>query len=322
MAGLCLSTRRASSVLLLASALTAGFFFLPALHGDAPADLPDPIPLKRVWLTPDRLPQEMDRAKQGVLVKLPRDVFEELVRQAALAEASRKNPPRLIESHYHAELVEGALVGSCQWKIVHSVAAPGLLPLTPLNLALRQPRFENGDALVADFDGYSPYLLVEDIGDHSASAEWSARAAEARPEGLQFDLHSFPSSPVAVMELDLPADKIAVVDDGGLSGPRPRRVGRVNRWTVACGGRSHIGLWIRSRSQAPVLRASLSTTQNLSPEGQQASPLHFSVKSLHQGVRDLDDFDCDTALRPYQVVAPGLDKWEVAPAAAGAPPWR
>ena len=187
MAGLCLSTRRISSALLLASALTARLPFSATLHGDAPADLPDPIPLKRVWLTPDRLPQEMDRAKQGVLVELPRDVFEQLVRQAALAEASRKNPPRLIESHYHAELVDGALVGSCQWKIVHSVAVPGLLPLTPLNLALHQPRYENGDALVADFDGYSPSLLVETAGDHSASAEWSARA-ESRPEGLQFDL--------------------------------------------------------------------------------------------------------------------------------------
>ncbi len=303
------------AVFLLTTTLTAGFIFLPALHGDPPADLPDLIPLKRVWLTPDQLPQEMDRAKQGVLVKLPRDAFEELVRQAALAEESRKNPPRLIESYYHAELVDGALVGSCQWKLIHNVAASGLLPLTPLNLALRQPRFENGDALIADFDGHDPSLLVETAGDHSATAEWSARA-EARPEGLQFDLR-FPSCPVAVMELDLPIDKVAVVDDSGLSGPRPSGSPNLNRWTIACGGRSHIGLWVRSRSQAPVLRASLSTTQTLSPEGQQASYV-FSLKSLHQGVRELT-FECDPSLRPYQVIAPGLDKWEIAPVPAGAP---
>jgi hypothetical protein len=314
-AELSLSIRRASSVLLLSCALTAGFFLLPALHGDPPAELRDPLPLKRVWLTPDRLEAEMDRAKQGVLVKLPRDAFEELVRKAALAEASRKNPPRLIESHYHAELADNALVGSCQWKLVYNVAGPGLLPLTPLNLALRQPRFENSDALIADFDGQTPSLLVETAGDHSASAEWSARA-ESRPEGLQFDLR-FPSCPVAVMELDLPVDKIPAVDDGGLSGPRPSGLPNLNRWTIACGGRSQIGLWIRSRSQPPVVRASLLTAQTLSPEGQQASYL-FTLKSLHQGVRELV-FDCDPALRPYQVIAPGLDKWEVAPAEANAP---
>jgi hypothetical protein len=303
------------AVFLLASALAFGFFLLPALHGDPPSDLPDPIPLNRVWLTPDRLPREMDRAKQGVLIKLPRDAFEELVRQAAQAEASRKNPPRLIEAHYHAELADGALVGSCQWKVVHNAVAPGLLPLAPLNLALRQPRFENGDALIADFDGHEPSLLVETPGDHSASAEWSARA-EARPEGLQFDLR-FPACPVAVLELDLPIDKIAVVDDGGLSGPRPAGPANLNRWTIACGGRSQVGLWIRSRSQAPVLRASLSTTQVLSPEGQDIS-YSFFLKSFHQGVRELV-FECDADLRPYQVIAPGLDKWEVAPAAADAP---
>ena len=149
-------------------------------------------------------------------------------------------------------------------------------------------------------------------GDHTASADWSARA-EARPEGLQFDLR-FPSCPVAVMELDLPADKVAVVDDGDLSGPRPAGAANLNRWTIACGGRSQIGLWIRSRSQAAVLRARLTTTQVLSPDGQQCS-YAFSLKSLHQGVHELT-FECDAVLRPYQVIAPGLDKWEVAPARA------
>ncbi len=242
----------------------------------------------------------MARSKQGVLVKLPQDRFDELVQQAALAEASRKDPPRLIEARYHAELANSALAGTCQWKVVYNVASPGFLPLAPLNLALRQPRFENGDAFIADFDGRQPSLLVETAGGHSVSAEWSARA-EARPEGLQFDLR-FPVCPVAVMELDLPADMIAVVEDGGLSGPRPAGAASINRWTISCGGRSQIGLWVRSRSQAPVLRAALTTTQVLSPDGQQDS-YSFSVKALHQGVRELT-FDCDAVLRPYQVAAP------------------
>ena len=260
-----------------------------------------------MWLAPDRLAQELDRAKQGVLVKLPRDEFEELVRRAAQAEAARKEPPRLVEAHYHAELADGALVGSCQWKVVHTAAAPGLLPLSPLNLALREPRFENGDALIADFDGREPSLLVETPGDHSASVGWSARA-EARPEGLQFDLR-LPASPAAVLELDLPADRTVHADGGGLSGPHPSGTPNLNRWTIACGGRSQISLLVRAADQLPVIRASQQTVQVLTPTGLDAT-FTFTLQALHQGARELV-FDCDPELRPYDVTAPGLEKWEV-----------
>ena len=48
----------------------------------------------------------------------------------------------------------------------------------------------------------------------------------------------------------------------------------------------------------------------LSPEGLDAT-YAFSVQSLHQGVRELV-FECDPSLRPYDVDAPGLDRWDVA----------
>ena len=184
---------------------------------------------------------------------------------------------------------------------------PGLLPLSPLNLALREPRFENGDALIADFDGHDPSLLVETPGDHSASVGWSARA-EARPGGLQFDL-KFPASPAAVLELDLPADRAAFVDGGGLSGPQPSGAPNLKRWTLACGGRSEVSLLIRAADQTPVLRVSQQTTQVLTPAGLDAT-FSFTLQALHQGTRELV-FDCDPELRPYEVIAPGLEKWEV-----------
>ena len=58
-----------------------------------------------------------------MLVKLPRDEFERLVHRAALAGAARKEPPRLVEARYHAELADNALIGSCQWKVVHTADA-------------------------------------------------------------------------------------------------------------------------------------------------------------------------------------------------------
>ena len=48
-----------------------------------------------------------------------------------------------------------------------------------------------------------------------------------------------------------------------------------------------------------MLRAGLETTQVLAPDGLDAT-YTFSLKSLHQGVRDLV-FECDPALRPYDV---------------------
>src|SRR5438128_533057 len=42
----------------------------------------DPVPLQRIIIPPSRLPAELERVRQGVLVQMPRDEFEELVRRA------------------------------------------------------------------------------------------------------------------------------------------------------------------------------------------------------------------------------------------------
>jgi len=63
----------------------------------------------------------------------------------------------LLEVHYHATLKDEAVVGDGRWKVVHKGPVPALLSLEPTNLALRQARYENGDALVAAFDGKTPF---------------------------------------------------------------------------------------------------------------------------------------------------------------------
>src|SRR5262249_33970610 len=119
---------RARPFLIRRSAFIAFLCLLPAAaRGDGPAEPADPMPIKRVWLTPDQAAHEMERVKQGLMVKLPRGEFEDLVRRAAQAEAARRDPPRLVGAFYHAELADGALVGYCQWKVVHTAAGPGLL---------------------------------------------------------------------------------------------------------------------------------------------------------------------------------------------------
>jgi hypothetical protein len=149
--------------------------------------VPELPALRRVLLTPDRLPGAIEQLRQGVLQELPRSEFEDKVNRANRAIDAQRHPPRLAEARYRARLADGALTGTGLWRVVYAGTGPGLLPLQPLNLALQQPRFENRDALIADFNGKGPSLLLEGPGDHAVAIEWSARAEE-RPEGLHFDI--------------------------------------------------------------------------------------------------------------------------------------
>jgi hypothetical protein len=262
----------------------------------------------------------MERVQEGTLIQLPRAEFEERVRKAALALAP-KNGPRLIEARYRATLIEsGGLAGTGQWKIIHPGTRPALLPLQPFNLALQKPRFENREALVADFDGKGPALLVEEAGEHSVAIEWSARA-DARPEGLYFSLE-LPPVPVASVELDLPADREASVVGGAvLSGPYPSDAPDRHMWKIACGGRQGVNLWVR-RSQpvapsGPIVFVRQHTVQTLLPEGLNAI-YQLELEVTRPGVRLLV-CDVDPELRPTDIDVANLDKSDFRVGAGGGP---
>src|SRR6516225_2942412 len=100
---------------------------------------PDPLPLRRIEIGPERVAAELELAQKGTLVLMPRAEFEAKVQQAALAVELTATPPRLIKAHYKALLSQNALVGEAQWSVVHTAAGPGMLPLSDLNLALSSP---------------------------------------------------------------------------------------------------------------------------------------------------------------------------------------
>ncbi len=307
--------------------LVIGHWSLVIAQGP-PATLPDPLPIRRVVLSPERLQQELKRLRDGVLVQMPRADFEARVQKAARG-AARPAVPRLAEARYHAVLRETgtpSLVGSGQWKLLYPAgprAAPALLPLQPFNLALRQVRFENREALVADFDGRGPALLVEESGEQAVALEWSARG-EARPEGLQFDL-KLPACPVAVLEIDVPADRaVAALDGAVLSGPHAAEAADRARWKVFCGGRTQVNLLVRPAAppadrQGPPLLTLVrqKTVQKLSPEGLEAT-FELSLEVMHPGARELV-LECDPELRIRDVTAPHLENWEPDPGMKGGP---
>src|SRR5262249_18309697 len=166
--------------------------------------------VRRVWLRPEQLAAALDRVQRGALRQLPRADFEDLVRRATAAGAALRDPPRLAEARYRASLSDQSLVGSAEWKVHNPGPGPGLLTGEPWQWALRRAHWSAGPpALIGDLDSrpQSPglELLVDRPGDRTLALEWSARGV-AEPGGLRFDLR-VPACPVAVLELELPADR-------------------------------------------------------------------------------------------------------------------
>jgi hypothetical protein len=299
------------ALLLLVSLSPCLLVSLPSCHGQED----ERVPLfRRLLLSPERLEEELKRVEEGVLVRLPLAEFDALVKSATQA-STRKEPPRLLEARYHATLKEEGLIGEGQWKLVHKGPGPGLLNLEPFNLALRQARFENGDALIAAFDGKIPALLVETAGERTVSLDWSARA-EAGREGLQFHLE-IPPCPVALLELDVPAGRgVTVLNDGALlSGPYEAEMADLRRWKIVCGGR-RIDIRIlpadrlaagTEQTSAPLVRQK--TTQKLHPEGLDAT-FELTLDGLSRGMRELV-CECDPELRLRDVAGPNVEGYSL-----------
>jgi hypothetical protein len=267
-------------------------------------------------LPPDQLSRELKRVQDGVLVRLPVAEFDTLVERATRGGA-RQVRPRLLEARYHGVLKEEALIGDGQWKVLHEGPTPGLLNLEPFNLALRQARFENENALIAAFDGKTPALLVETAGERTVSLDWSARA-EAGPEGLQFRLE-VPPCPVALLELDVPAGRAVTLlgasdDSLLLSGPHAAESADLRRWKIVGRGRDKIDFRVRPADRSgqdgdpsPAPFVVQKTTQKLYPEGLDAT-FELTLEGLSRGVRELV-CECDPVLRPRDVVGPHVDGW-------------
>jgi hypothetical protein len=282
------------------------------------------LEVRRIQVTPEQLEQELRRVKEGVFVQMLRTEFEEKLRGAQ--RQARRNVPVLAEARYRARLDDSALIGSGQWKVVHSGPAPALLPLEPFNLAVRQVRFENRDAILGDFEGRTPALLIEEAGEHTANVEWSARG-ELRPDGIQFDL-KFPPTPLAVLELDLPADRAVVPLDATLvAGPQAAEAADRRLWKVFCGGRTQVNFVLRPASHgegpqpgapgAPLVLVQQRNTQRLTPEGLEAT-FALTVEVGHPGLRRLV-LALDPELRLREVTAPDLEGYDVGTAPPGQP---
>ena len=82
--------------------------------------------------------------KNGVLRQTSVAEFDRLLARAVPAVPPPARAPRLIESRFRATLRGEALIGSAVLHVLHRRAAAGLLPLDPLNLAVRTAVWDDG----------------------------------------------------------------------------------------------------------------------------------------------------------------------------------
>ncbi len=272
--------------------------------------------IRRVLLRPEQLPAEMERVRRGVLRALPLTEFDGLLARAADAAAALREPPRLLQASYRATLTGESLTGSATWSILHGRATTGLLSLEPLNLGLRSATWDDGSpAVIGDLDARPAAsgleLLVGRPGEQRLSLEWSARGVQ-EPAGLRFDLR-VPACQVAVLDLDLPADREPNIshDDGLLTGPLPGSSADRRLWRLAFAGASRLDLIVRRvpDGRPPLLLVQQRTRQDVSP-GQTECEFQFDLEVPKGGARDLI-LECDPVLRPTEVVARNLERWEV-----------
>jgi len=290
----------------------AALVLLPAA-ADPPAT--DPLPLHRVLIPARRVPAELERVRQGILVQQPRSEFEAVVKEAAAAGERAKRPPYLAQTRYWAHLVGTSLVGGGDWTVVNPTAGPGILPVPSLNLALDRVKVGPTDAVLGDLDGKALGLFLERGKEHSVFFDWTLRGGQ-EAGGLHFDLQ-IPPCAVASLDLTLPAAASVSVARSAvvLSGPHDAGDPGLRLWRLRFTGRSAVDLVVRKPdapdSVTPLVLANLAAVQKLTPARLQAD-FEFQVEVLHNPITRLI-FDCDPVVEPFEVSLRNIDlkEWKL-----------
>lgn len=286
----------------------------------------DPLPIRRILVAPERLAEQLERARQGILIPLPRAEFEEKVQAAQRRQEAIRNPPRLLETRYRAALTDFSLQGSGEWRIRNWNESAGILAVSSWNLALRKARlqnerFEAADAVIGDLNGNSLGLLVDGPGIHTAYLDWTVRGTP-QPGGFRFDLR-LPPCTLATMELDLPANLVVVPRETfHVTGPRPAESPDRRLWQLDFAGESQIDLSLRLAETAdtspPLVLAHVHQHQEIEPD-QVHADFDFELELPQRGVRTLL-FDVDPTLQIHEVSVRNLESWKAEPSSDGTQP--
>lgn len=299
---------------------TTGNGTTPSFSGSSvPPAADDPFPLRRLRASEDRLAELAPELGSGPWVRLPREEFESRVRAAGRARAAP--PSRVVDVRLRAAWADGDLQGSGEWDVLNPGAGPRRLVLDPLRLALGTAAWADGQETVLGVPAGEavPVLWVPGPGRHTLRFAWSA-VGVTEPGERRFDLR-LPASPTAVLELELPADRVPAVPTADvlvtgpfpLPGSPPRSL-----WRLRFGGRSRLDLAVRPTGNPGVGSvARLVARYDLTP-GLLTGVLEYDLRSA-KGTVGTWLFTVDPGLRVTDVVVNNRAGWAVEPAPGGGP---
>ena len=290
------------------------------------AESSDHLAIRTVVIPPERVPVELAKAKQKQLIQIPRQEFEAHVRRAAGAEESAQKPVRLEAATYRADLMDSTMSGTASWTIRNPTQSAGILTVEPFNLAIRDTKLDNSEAVLAELKGHSLGLFVEQPGTHQLTMNWTARG-EVGPEGLRFDFR-VPACALTTFEFDLPANckPTASRDTSLLSGPFPSQQRDRRLWRLACASRTQIDLVVRRvrdpDQPGPMILSRSQTTETLAPDGLSAT-FNLELEMSRFGVREIV-CECAPHLKAIALSARNaeIESWEQTPTTPSQPKSR
>jgi hypothetical protein len=324
-------------------------FALVGVVSTADPDVADPLPLRRIQIPAEQLKATLASVADGTLRRMDRREFEQLVQQANKASRARSTAPQLVEAVWSASLEESAaesrvslatLRGTAQMKVLLEGSSSSLLSFPEgFNLAARQPRFENREAILTRFPltaeptekikpltgaipGGKPTessvvgVWIDKPGQQTLMFDWSA-AGEIRPEGTRFDLR-LPSATVGVFDLELPANRgLTSLDGATISGPTPSSRPGWRNWRIACGAKNQLSLLVsgpgewKGKRDSDAVFCLQKSIQRLSPDGVDAT-FSFTLQAASSEFHEVS-FAIDPSLRPIELRTAELESWKTEP---------
>lgn len=213
----------------------------------------DPLPIRRLRVSPTQLPVVLKQLELGPLRRMPRGEFEQLLQEhRRLAEENRRTPV-LSELRLTATLQGDDLVGRAEWDIYNPGNPGRLMLLEPLRAAVSGAVWSDGRPAVFGTPAGSPApaVWIERTGLQTLRCDWSA-AGLATLDERRFELR-WPLATTAVLELDLPLGLVPVAGDAIIVGPLPANSPRQQRWRIRFSGRNRLDLTLRPAAASDTL---------------------------------------------------------------------
>ncbi len=280
--------------------------------------LPDPFPIMRVFLAPERRDAATQEVARGTLRKLAKADFEALVQTASRVRRAAQNPSRIEEATYRASVQPGRVQGTATWLLTHPHDGGGAMPVDPLPGAIREPKWADGRTPILYRSApegkiaAATFLAIEDPPSERFEFGWSARILQ-QPDEERCTL-AFPASSISSLELGVPADRLPTIEQAGvlLTGPYPSPNRDERLWKLSFGGQTRLDLTFRKTvpsdgTPAPG-RGTRSVVWNLS-RTEFVGQFDFGLQPMRSGIRERT-FAIDPGLDVTHVAGADVENWE------------